>query len=137
MAAGLTIGQSDLNLFEEAFEQCCSDLLGEDDLNLIINVDESILDDSINFDTVRKIDMSIWGQGFQAPLYFDKFEVIEQSILDEKHLRCQLSFNGNTYDGMIFNHVDTLPDKIKTVYSIESNEFRGNKKIQLILRDLI
>ena len=137
MAAGLTIGQSDLNLFEEAFEQCCSDLLGEDDLNLIINVDESILDDSINFDTVRKIDMSIWGQGFQAPLYFDKFEVIEQSILAEKHLRCQLSFNGNTYDGVIFNHVDTLPDKIKTVYSIESNEFRGNKKIQLILRDLI
>ena len=66
MAAGLTIEETNFDLFVTIFEQTCTELLTEEDLNTLINVDESILDNSMNFDIVKKIDMSIWGQGFKS-----------------------------------------------------------------------
>lgn len=137
MAAGLTIEKANFDLFVKIFEHCCSELLTENDLNTIVSVDESILDDSINFDIVKTIDMTVWGQGFTQPSYLDNFTVVEQSIIMDKHLKCRLDLNGYLYDGIFFNHTDRLTDKIDAVYSIESNEFRENKKIQIILRDLI
>ena len=137
MAAGLTIEKENFELFKKLFEQCCQELLSEDDLNLTVDIDESILDDSINFDIIKQINMSTWGQGFNPPLYKDNFEVIEQSILGDKHTKCLISLNEQNYPAIFFNQTDNLPDRIEAIYSIESNEFRGNKKIQLILRDLI
>ena len=137
MAVGLTIEKENFELFKKLFEQCCQELLSEDDLNLTVDIDESILDDSINFDIIKQINMSTWGQGFNPPLYKDNFEVIEQSILGDKHTKCLISLNEQNYPAIFFNQTDNLPDRIEAIYSIESNEFRGNKKIQLILRDLI
>ena len=42
MAAGLTIEETSFDLFVTIFEKTCSELLTEDDLNTVINVDESI-----------------------------------------------------------------------------------------------
>lgn len=137
MAAGLTIEEKNYIMFKEIFEESCSSLLKEDDLNLEVHVDESILDESIKFDCVKKIDMNVWGQGFNAPLFIDEFEIFEQEKLLNKHTKCKLGLNNKIYEGIIFSYTDHLPDRIKAVYSVESNEFRGNKKIQLILRDLI
>lgn len=137
MAAGLTIEKTSFNLFVKMFEQVCAELLTEEDFNTIISVDESILDSTINFEIVKSIDMSIWGQGFIQPQYIDKFEVIEQSMLMDKHQKCKLNLNGHLFEGIFFNHTDCLPDRIEAIYSVESNEFRGNKKIQIILRNLI
>jgi single-stranded-DNA-specific exonuclease len=137
MAAGLTIEATSFDLFVTIFEQTCSELLTEDDLNLVINIDESILDNSVNFDIVKKIDMSIWGQGFIQPQYLDKFEVIEQSVLMDKHKKCKLNFNGYLYEGIFFNHTECLPDRIEAVYRVEANEFREKKNIQIILNNLI
>jgi single-stranded-DNA-specific exonuclease len=137
MAAGLTIREASFDLFVTIFEQTCSELLTEDDLNTVINVDESILDNSVNFDIVRKIDMSIWGQGFIQPQYLDKFEVTEQSLIMDKHRKCKLNFNGYLYEGIFFNHSESLPDRIEAVYRVETNEFRENKKIQILLTHLI
>ena len=137
MAAGLTIEETSFDLFVTIFEKTCSELLTEDDLNTVINVDESILDNSVNFDIVKKFDLSIWGQGFTQPQYLDKFEVIEQSVLMDKHQKCKLNLNGYLYEGIFFNHTESLPDRIEAVYRVETNEFRENKKIQIILRYLI
>jgi single-stranded-DNA-specific exonuclease len=137
MAAGLTIREASFDLFVTIFEQTCSELLTEDDLNTVIKVDESILDNSVNFDIVRKIDMSIWGQGFIQPQYLDKFEVTEQSLIMDKHRKCKLNFNGYLYEGIFFNHSESLPDRIEAVYRVETNEFRENKKIQILLTHLI
>lgn len=137
MAAGLTIEETSFDLFVTIFEKTCSELLTEDDLNTVINVDESILDNFVNFDIVKKFDMSIWGQGFIQPQYLDKFEVIEQSVLMDKHQKCKLNLNGYLYEGIFFNHTESLPDRIEAVYRVETNEFRENKKIQIILRYLI
>jgi single-stranded-DNA-specific exonuclease len=91
----------------------------------------------VNFDIVKKIDMSIWGQGFIQPQYLDKFEVIEQSVLMDKHKKCKLNFNGYLYEGIFFNHTECLPDRIEAVYRVEANEFREKKNIQIILNNLI
>ena len=111
--------------------------MSKDDLNLVVDVDESILTMNATFDDIFKIDMSIWGQGFNPPSFTDEFTLVSQKTLMNKHTKCQLSLNGKVYEAIFFNFSETLPDKIKAIYSIEANEFRGSKKIQLILRDLI
>ena len=137
MASGLTIDEVNFELFVKVFNAHCANVMSKDDLNLVVDVDESILTMNATFDDIFKIDMSIWGQGFSPPSFTDEFTLVSQKTLMNKHTKCQLSLNGKVYEAIFFNFSENLPDKIKAIYSIEANEFRGSKKIQLILRDLI
>jgi single-stranded-DNA-specific exonuclease len=137
MAAGLTIEETSFDEFVTVFELHCAKTLTKDDLNLVVDVDESILAKSVTFEDVRQIGLSVWGQGFSPPYFKDGFEVISQKTLMNKHVKCQLLLKSKIYEAIIFNYVETLPDRIVAVYSMETNDFRGNKSIQLILRELV
>jgi single-stranded-DNA-specific exonuclease len=137
MAAGLTIKEEDLNNFSEVFEQTANKLLSEDDLNLTVEFDNSILDESLDYKTVNLINKEVWGQGFPPPLFLDEFNVISQRIIAEKHSKLYLSKDEVNYDAIFFNNDETQPGRIKAIYSIEVNDFNGLRSIQIIIKSIL
>ncbi len=136
MAAGLTILENDFSLFEIEFESVASDLLNANDLSIEFEIDHSILDD-INIDGINLINSEIWGQGFQAPIFKDFFQVLDQKIIGGKHVKCTLKYKEKKFSAIYFNHEQSLADKIETIYEIDINRYSGKEEIQLILRQII
>jgi len=137
MAAGLSIKESDFSNFSKIFEHTASKLLSEEDLNLNVEVDDSILDVDLDYKTVNLINKEIWGQGFPPPLFVDNFNIISQRIIAEKHNKLYLSKDGISYDAIFFNDDQTQPDRIRAIYSIEVNDFNGAKAVQLIIKSIL
>ena len=137
MAAGLTIREKDFNSFSEIFERTTKKLLSEDDLNLTVEVDNSILDSDLDYETVNLINKEIWGQSFPSPLFSDEFNVISQRTIAEKHNKLYLSKGKINYDAIFFNNDQTQPDRIRAIYSIEVNNFNGIKSIQIIIKSIL
>jgi len=137
MAAGLTIREKDLNNFSEIFERTAKKLLSEDDLNLTVDVDNSILGSDLDYKTVNLINKEIWGQSFPPPLFSDQFNVISQRVIAEKHTKLYLSKDEINYDAIFFNNDQTQPVRIRAIYSIEVNDFNGIKSIQIIIKSIL
>ena len=137
MAAGLAIKEEDFNNFSKAFERITKRLLSEDDLNLTVDVDSSILDVDLDYKTVNLINKEIWGQGFPPPLFLDEFNIISQRIVAEKHTKLYLSKDEINYDAIFFNNVQIQPDRIRAIYSIEVNDFNGAISNQIIIKSIL
>mgnify|MGYP000011735487 FL=1 len=136
MAAGLTIKKDNFSKFSEVFELTCRELINPDLLSKTIEYDESIESEYLNFSVAKIINNQVWGQEFFAPFFVDTFDVIHQEVLSDKHTKCLLRKDKN-YDAIFFNNNQTLPDKIKVVYSIDANEFNGKTSIQIIIKNIV
>jgi single-stranded-DNA-specific exonuclease len=89
-AAGLSIAEADFENFVVAFEQVASELLSETDLAQRIETDGALETAEMNLEVARLLDEHVWGQGFPAPQFSDKFVVQNQRVVGEKHLKLQL-----------------------------------------------
>ena len=136
MAAGLSIKKNDFKKFSEIFELTCQEFITPDLLNQTVEYDKSIEPSNFNYALAKMINEQVWGQGFPAPFFVDNFDVVHQEVIGEKHTKCFLK-NENKYHAIFFNNNQTLPDKIKAVYSIDANEFNGNKNLQIIIKSIV
>ena len=134
MAAGLTLKEKDFHAFEDAFEETASDLLSDADLERVIETDGFLEEEALSLDLARAIESQVWGQGFPEPAFEGIFEVIDQKIVGEKHLRLKLRCGGQVWDAMRFFHAEFLPGRIHAVYSLAVNEFRESTSLQLVIR---
>ena len=133
MAAGLTIRETALPDFAQAFEAVARELLTPTDLQEIIETDGVIDADALDFDFVRSLESQVWGQGFVAPSYMGAFKVIEQRVVGEKHLKLKLHMGGKTFEAMRFGSADSLNATIDAVFRPSINTFRGESVVQLML----
>jgi len=79
-----------------------------------------------------------WGQGFEEPIFYGDFELVEQRIVGEKHLKCTLKQAGDSriFEGIAFFQ-DKLKDKnVQTSYRLNVNRFRGVDSLQLMIQSL-
>ena len=81
-----------------------------------------------------------WGQSFEVPLFDGFFNVVQQRIVGEKHLKLLLETECGQLmlDGIAFNaDMQTWPDatikQARVVYKLDVNEFRGNQTVQLMV----
>ncbi|MBP9714623.1 MAG: single-stranded-DNA-specific exonuclease RecJ [Sterolibacterium sp.] len=135
-AAGLTLREDDLTLFEAAFEQACRQLLSPADLTRTLETDGALETAHMSLDSARLLQSQIWGQGFPAPLFSDEFRVEQQRILKDKHLKLTLSKNGVRFEAIQFNFADAVPEKIRAVYKLDVNEYNGVANVQLMLEHI-
>jgi single-stranded-DNA-specific exonuclease len=133
MAAGLSLEADGHVLFQRAFEQVTRELLSPADLEGVIETDGELAAEAHTYDFAREIENGIWGQGFPAPLFVGEFDTAAQRVLKEKHLKLKLQRNGETFDAMHFFHADLLPPRIRAVYALMSNDYNGNRSVQLRL----
>ena len=145
MAAGLSLRTCDYPRFSAAFDAEVTALLSEDDLQARILTDGEVRADELSLGTAQLLrDHGPWGQGFPEPCFDGEFEVLQQRMLGEKHLKlvvCLPGLRQQALDAIAFN-VDPAfwtrcnATRIRAVYRLDVNEYRGHRSLQLILEHL-
>ncbi len=137
MAVGLTIDEARLGEFQEAFEKTGQEWLTPDKLTNRFEHDGPLDMSTMNASVVEAIANETWGQGFPTPVFEGEFKVARQRILKEKHSKLTLSQNGKKVDGIFFGFADSLPEKVKAFFSVEINDWLGEKTVQVSIRQII
>ncbi|HGO5815079.1 TPA: single-stranded-DNA-specific exonuclease RecJ [Mannheimia haemolytica] len=138
MAAGLTIHQSQLEMFKHIFNQSISEILAPEQLQGIIYTDGELEAAEFTLESAELIrNAGPWGQHFPEPIFEGEFAILQQKLLAGKHLKLMLQTEqGQLIDAIWFNvDVSLYPDlsikKARIVYKLDINEFRGNSTLQL------
>ena len=134
MAAGLSIHAQDFERFNIAFESVARCLLTAADLESITEVDGAIDVQDLHWNTAVALERYVWGQGFPQPAFCDEFIVREQRIVGERHLKLALEKDGRRIDAIFFQQQALLPQNIRAVYQLQTNEYKGQQNVQLNLK---
>jgi single-stranded-DNA-specific exonuclease len=132
-AAGLTIATADLPRFAHAFEQVVTELLDPAALARRIDTDGPLESGYLSLGSAHLLREQIWGQGFPAPLFDDTFEVDNQRLLKEAHLKLALRRGRERYEAIWFNRTEPLPPRIRAAYRLDANEYNGVENLQLMI----
>ena len=139
MAAGLSIRKADFDQFDTLFQQAASELLNDELLERKHIHDGALELSEFTTETGDLIAEEIWGQGFPQPIFYGEFEISQQSLMKEKHLRLQLRPIGEgqsaskPFTGVWFNHTQPLPAKAKLAYRLVTDRFQGQARVQLMI----
>ena len=131
MAAGLTIRESDFPLFQQAFDELVDQLLPMEARQQSLAIDGALGEGDLNLNSARLLAEGIWGQGFPAPVFANKFQILESRLLQDKHLKLTLSCGQSRMDAIRFNDT-TVPTAQDTLaYALEINHYNGVERPQL------
>ena len=141
MAAGLTIRKSDFEKFDTCFQKVASGLLTEELLERHHIHDGALQASEFTPEIGDLIAEEIWGQGFPQPVFYGEFEIIQQSLMKEKHLRLMLRPLGAAEDkignkpitAVWFNRTQSLPATAKLAYRIVTDRYQGQARVQLMI----
>jgi len=143
MAAGLSLDENSYDAFVSGFEAVIDEFADNDCFTVYIEHDGELDNRHLNLQFANELqDLSPWGQRFPAPSFVGEFEVINQRVLAEKHLKLTLSYGKELFvDAIGFfqprSVLDTDYKDIRIHYELAVNRFRGNESIQLMIRDIL
>ena len=132
-AAGLTLQESALAPFRDAFEEAARAALSPADLERVIETDGELTGDDFRLELAMLLEDVPWGQGFPRPSFHGSFDVASQRIVGERHLRLKLAKSGRPVDAMLFGATAPLPQRIEAVYRIDANDYQGQRSLRLIV----
>jgi single-stranded-DNA-specific exonuclease len=82
---------------------------------------------------VALLDAQVWGQGFEAPVFCDEVEVLQQRLVGDKHLKLRLRHAGALRDAIWFGHAEPLPARVRLAYRLACDEFQGQQRLQMVI----
>lgn len=132
-AAGLTLRETDFPRFCTLFEDAVRSALTPADLDRVITTDGSLDTRHLTLDTAAQIEQAVWGQGFPAPTFCDRFDVLDQRIVGGRHSKLRLRLGDGEYEAMLFSHAGPLPPRLLAVYRIGVNEFNATRSLQITI----
>ena len=131
MAAGLSIRETDFSLFQQAFDELVDQLLPLEARTHSLAIDGALADSELSLNTAKLLAEGIWGQGFPAPVFANRFQIIESRLLQDKHLKLTLGCGQSRMDAIRFNDT-TIPSAQDTLaYALEINHYNGVDRPQL------
>ena len=141
MAAGLTLPQENFALFAEAFDAEVRRQLREEDLTGRMLSDGTLAVEEFHLELARALrHAGPWGQHFPEPLFHGVFQLVEQRVVGERHLKVVLKSECGSVklDGIAFGiDRDVWPNPtiqwVELAYKLDVNEFRGNETVQLMI----
>jgi single-stranded-DNA-specific exonuclease len=141
MAAGLTIRKSDFEKFDTCFQKVASDLLTDELLERRHAHDGALELSEFTPEIGDLLAEEIWGQGFPQPVFYGEFEIAQQSLMKEKHLRLMVRPIGSSeikatdkpITAVWFNRTQSLPAKAKLAYRLVTDRYQGQARIQLMI----
>lgn len=145
MAAGLSLPKENFSTFKTAFDKEVHRILKSEDLTGEVLTDGELQSDELDLPFAKLLrNAGPWGQGFPEPVFDGEFELLEQRIVGEKHLKMVLTVphSNRLMDGIAFN-VDLAhwPNKkakrVKLAYKLDVNEYKGVENPQLMVEHLI
>lgn len=153
-AAGMTLLPENLELFKNRFEEQVKRLLKKEDTVPLQKVDYDLHFDELYLPTekvtqepkIRRIlaQLEPHGPGNMKPVFCSKnVFVVQHRILKDVHLKLSLKQPNckHVIEAIAFNMIDKLPliesgFPIDILYTLETNEFRDMKTLQLNIKDI-
>jgi single-stranded-DNA-specific exonuclease len=139
MAAGLTIQPDNFEEFKDAFTKAITKHLKGKKPIIELLTDGTLDASEITLQNAELLrQASPWGQGFEEPIFYGDFELLEQRVVGEKHLKCNLKLVGtNTVlEGIAFFQEKLQSKKVRVAYKLNVNSFRGNESLQLMIESI-
>lgn len=136
MAAGLTIRAEDLPEFERHFEAVATALIGADALERVLDVDGPLEVGYIQPQIAQLLDAQIWGQAFAPPVFYDTWDVLNQRVVRDKHVRATLVKDGRHFEAWAFNCAKALPARAAMAFRLVLNDYNGSVTARLIIENV-
>lgn len=141
MAAGLSLPADQYEGFKKQFEDLVANTLTDDDCCAKVLTDGELKPEYLTLPTAEMLrDAGPWGQGFPEPVFDGEFEIVDQKIVGQKHLKLILKLIGSeVYSDAIAFNVDTdrwpsTEEKtMKITYKLDVNSFHGRRKLQILI----
>src|SRR5690606_15276168 len=143
-AAGMALAAADLDAFAAAFDGVVRELLTAEDLELVLAHDGELAAGELSLANARLLrDAGPWGQQFPEPVFVGEFLVVEARAVGEVHLKLRLApaAGAEPLDAIAFNALEVgqqpqLADRIRILYRLDVNCFRGVERLQLVVDQL-
>jgi len=144
MAAGLTLKESDFKEFSRIFEADIAEQLSPEHLAARIDSDGELEALHLTLELAELLrEAGPWGSGFPEPQFDGVFEIVEQRIVGQNHLKLlvKLKEADRYLDAIAFNvNLNDWPNHRATmahlVYKLDVNEYQGRKRLQLMVEEL-
>ncbi|SBS34138.1 Single-stranded-DNA-specific exonuclease RecJ [Marinomonas aquimarina] len=140
MAAGMSIKAQHYDEFAKAFDAIIEEWVTPEQLEATIYTDGELAAEDFSLEFAEQLRVAgPWGQAFPEPCFDGEFELLQQRIVGEKHLKLTLRDpkTGLLVDGIhFFCDLSVWPNtaqQAKLVYKLDINEFRGQRNLQLLV----
>jgi single-stranded-DNA-specific exonuclease len=84
--------------------------------------------------TLAEIDAEVWGQGFAPPLFADRFEVRNQRLIKERHLKLDLQLGTRRLSAIMFGRTEPMPPRVLLAYQLQRDDWAGRDGVSLLIR---
>ncbi len=140
MAAGCTLAGDEadpsdaaVRRFGAALQRVAEEWLDRATLTRTLRTDGPLAVEWFNPQTVAVLDAQVWGQGFEAPLFCDEVQVVQQRLLQDKHLKLRLRHAGQERDAIWFGRTELLPDSARLAFRLSLDEWNGRQRVQMVV----
>jgi single-stranded-DNA-specific exonuclease len=141
MAAGLSLPEANFGAFAAAFDAEVRRQLCEDDLTGRLLSDGALSIEEFHLPLAKELrNAGPWGQHFPEPLFHGVFQLVQQRIVGERHLKVVLKSECGSVqlDGIAFGvDREVWPNPtvrwVELAYKLDVNEFRGQESVQLLI----
>ncbi|MFM1991517.1 MAG: Single-stranded-DNA-specific exonuclease recJ [Pseudomonadota bacterium] len=134
MAAGLTLVEARLDAFREAFEQAVHELADPSCFAPVLETDGPLSPQELTIGTVTEIEHEVWGQGFPPPLFADRFEVVGQRLVKDRHLKLDLRLGTRRLSAIAFGRTEPVDPQVVMAYQLQRDGWQGADGISLLAR---
>jgi len=139
MAAGMTMRQTRLTEFRDAFAKCAGAVLNAEQLQPVLKIDSELTLRDVSYNLLRHHEaLEPFGIGNPQPLFFARNVTLaaEARVIKEKHLSLILRQDASERRAIWFNGADDekppLPWDI--LFQIEQNEWNDRISVQIEIR---
>ncbi|WP_263141333.1 single-stranded-DNA-specific exonuclease RecJ [Pseudomonas sp. RIT-PI-AD] len=144
MAAGLSLPVEHFGAFAAAFDAEARRHLAEEDLSGRLLSDGRLSIQEFHLELARALrHAGPWGQHFPEPMFHGVFQLVQQRLVGERHLKLVLKSECGslTLDGIAFNiDREVWPNPTvrwaELAFKLDVNEYRGQESVQLLVSHL-
>ncbi len=144
MAAGLTLPRDAYPAFAQAFAAEVQRHARDLELQAVVESDGELQPEEFNLELAQTLRFAgPWGQHFAEPVFDGRFELLDQRLVGERHLKMTLLPMGceQAIDAIAFNvDLERWPNRqiarLDIAFRLDVNEFRGRQSLQLVVEHL-
>lgn len=145
MAAGLTLRKADFERFRKAFVEVAGQHLDDEALIGTWWTDGDLPLEEFSLETAELLKRAgPWGAQFPEPSFDGRFEILDQRIVGQHHLKLTVAPIGSKLimDAIAFqvdkNHWPNYRQKeVHMVYRLDINQYQGRRRLQLMVDALM
>ena len=137
MAAGCTLEGDDTERFGAALSRVAAEWLDAATLTRTLRTDGPLALQWFDSSTVALLDAQVWGSGFEAPVFCDEVQVLQQRLVGDKHLKLRVRHQGQERDAIWFGHTEPLADTVRMAYRLALDEWNGRQRVQMLVETAV